>query len=178
MFVRIGLPKIVEMMSRRQDKKLKKKVSHPTSDSASGGRTLSSLPKLLREVPERFDRGHLFLVSFPLRRRKKRWETRGGVEAGDWDRSTDAYRAGKRKKVRTMTNMASSSPRGGGEGPRDKMEMFAFTFCPSFHRFLLEGNIVEEIPFIFRLFLSFNSALLMLLSSPPPEEYRSFLKVK
>ena len=57
------------------------------------------------------------------------------------------------------------------------MEMFAFTSYPSFHRFLLEGNIVEEIPFIFRLFFSFNGVLLMLLSFPPREEYGSFLKL-
>ena len=60
--------------------------------------------------------------------------------------------------------------------------MFAFTFFPSFHRFLLEGNIVEEISFIFRLFFSFYGVfygvLLMLLSSLPSEEYGSFLKGK
>ena len=74
------------------------------------------------------------------------------MEAGGWDRSPDAYSAGKRKKVRTTTNMASSSTRGGGGGPRDLTEMFAFTFSPSFHHFLLEGNIIEEIPFLFRFF--------------------------
>ena len=73
----------------------------------------------------------------------------GGVEAGEWDRSTDAYSAGKRKKVRTTTNMASSSPRG-REVTRDETEMFVSTFCPSFRRFLLGENTVEEIPFLFR----------------------------
>ena len=90
---------------------IKKKGSHPTSDSASGGRALSSLPESLREVPDRFDRGHLF----PFAAEEEMECDEGGVEAGEWDRSPDAYSAGKRKKVRTTTNMASSSPRGVGE---------------------------------------------------------------
>ena len=79
MFVRIGLPKISEKMSRRRDEKFKKRdpIRHPTADSASGGRALSSLPESLREVPDRFDRGHLFPVSFPLRRRRKRRDMGG-----------------------------------------------------------------------------------------------------
>ena len=39
-------------------------------------------------------------------------------------------------------------PEGGGGKPRDETVMFDFTFCPSFRRFLLGENIVEEIPFI------------------------------
>ena len=79
---------------------------------------------------------------------------RRGWRRGSLGRSSDAYSAWKRGKVRTTTKMVSSSPRGGG-GPRDETEMFAYTFCPSFHIFILEGNIVEEISFIFRFFLVF-----------------------
>ena len=152
MFVRIGLPKRSEKLSSRRDENLKKRVSHSTSDSASGGRSLSSLPESLREVPDRFDRGHLFPVSFPVLRRKKRRATRGGVEAGEWDRSPDAYSAGKRKKVRTTTNMASSSPRGVGERTSRRDEDVRVSVQSVLCRFLLGENIVEEIPFIFLLF--------------------------
>ena len=51
--------------------------------------------------------------------------------------------------------------------PPDETEMFVSTFCPSFRRFFLGGNIVEEIPFLFRLFFRFYGVLLLSLSSPP-----------
>ena len=138
---------------RRYEEYKKKDPIRPTTPLA-GGLFHTSPNHYIQEVQERFDRGHHFPASVPVRRRRKRWETGlgvgGGWRRGSLGRSSDAYSAGKRGKVRTTTNMVSSSLRGGG--PQDKTEIFAFKSCPSFHCLLLKGNIVEEIPSIFRLF--------------------------